>query len=294
MTEQSHQVLRLGGAVITHPGKLFWPENGLTKGQLAQFYRRTSPFLLPWLRDRALTLERCPDGRHRTCFFQKQAPAGLSPEIPTRRLPAPSARRDVEYIVGGSLRTLLTAVNLGSIALHVMNARVDAPDLPDWMAFDIDPARSMADAVQVALLLRERLEDHGVEAFVKTSGGRGLHVLVPLRRGAAQEQVRRYAQGIARELAEANPKLITVESRKVRRRAPVYLDVTRNARAQTIVPPYTARFRPHAPLSMPLEWKELTARLNPLAFTVRTAERRLAAHAPWDDFFRKRQTLPNV
>jgi bifunctional non-homologous end joining protein LigD len=294
MTEQSEPVLRLGGAVITHPGKLFWPEDGLTKGELAQFYRRTAPFVLPWLRDRALTLERCPDGRHRACFFQKQAPAGLPPEIPTRRLPAPSARRDIDYIVGGSLRTLLAAVNLGSVALHVMNARVDAVDLPDWMAFDIDPARGMADAVQVALLLRERLEDHGVEAFVKTSGGRGLHVLVPLRRGATQELVRRYAQGIARELAEANPKLITVESRKARRRAPVYLDVMRNARAQTIVPPYSVRWRPHAPLSMPLEWKELTARLNPLAFTVRSAERRLAGHAPWDDFFRKRQTLPNV
>jgi bifunctional non-homologous end joining protein LigD len=160
------------------------------------------------------------------------------------------------------------------------------------MAFDLDPETGMADAAEAALLLKERLEDHGMESFVKTSGGRGLHVIVPLRRGPRQEQVRAYAQTIAVELARQAPGLVTVETRKARRKAPVYLDVMRNARGQTLVPPFAVRWRPHAPVSMPLAWNEVTARLDPLAFTIRTAERRLARRLPWADFFRKRQTLP--
>ena len=284
--------LRLGGATITNAAKPFWPEDGLTKGDLAQFYRRIAPHILPWLRNRAITLERCPDGIRKTCFFQKQAPAHLPESVPTMPIPAPSAGRDVNYIVGGTLKTLLTLVNLGSIAVHVMNSRVDDLDAPDWMAFDLDPSTGMRDAVPAALLLKERLEDHGLESFVKTSGGRGLHVLVPLRRGVPQDRVREYASEIARELAGRRPDLVTVEGRKARRKAPVYLDVLRNARAQTIVPPYSVRWRPHAPVSMPLAWPEVTPRLDPASFTIKTAERRIATRAPWSDFFRKRQTLP--
>jgi bifunctional non-homologous end joining protein LigD len=119
-------------------------------------------------------------------------------------------------------------------------------------------------------------------------------VFVPLRRGATQEQVRTYAQLIARELAAQHPRLVTVEARKAQRRAPVYLDVMRNAFGQTIVPPYSVRWRPHAPVSMPLEWKEVSPRLNPVMFNIKTAERRIAAKSPWSSFFGHRQTLPRV
>lgn len=284
--------IRLAGATISNPSKLFWPDEQLTKRDLATFYRRIARHILPWMRERAVTLERCPEGIRKSCFFQKQAPKGLAAGVPTVTIPAPSAGRDIDYVVGGTLKTLLALVNLGSIAMHVMNSRVDDLDLPDWMAFDVDPTRGIGDAVEVALLVKSRLEDHGLESFVKTSGGRGLHVLVPLRRGASQERVRAYATVIAKELSTAHPKLITTEARKVRRKAPVYLDVLRNARAQTLVPPYSVRWRPHAPVSMPLSWDEVTARLDPAAFNILTAEKRMATRAPWADFFRKRQTLP--
>lgn len=286
--------VRLGGAVITNPSKLFWPDDQLTKLDLARFYSRISAQILPWMKGRAVTLERCPEGLRKTCFFQKQAPADLPTGISTVTIPAPSAGRDIDHIVGGTRKTLLTLVNLGCIAMHVMDSRIDQLDKPDWLAFDLDPADGFASAARAALLLRDKLEDHGLEPYVKTSGGRGLHVLVPLRRGALQDQVRAYASAIAAEMAAEHPALVTVEARKARRRAPVYLDVMRNAAGQTIVPPFSVRWRPRAPVSMPLDWDEVSPRLDPGVFTIRTAERRMGAKAPWSSFFGRRQTLPRV
>lgn len=294
MPKSSGPAVRLGGAVITNPAKLFWPDDRLTKIDLAQFYARIASHILPWLRSRAVTMERCPEGVRKSCFYQKQAPKNLPSDVPTIRIPAPSAGRDIDYIVGGSRKTLLTLVNLGCIAMHAMNSRIDQLDRPDWLAFDLDPSDGFDSAARVALLLRARLEDHGLEGFVKTSGGRGLHVFVPLRRGATQEAVRTYAVRIAQELAVQNPKLVTTEVRKARRRAPVYVDVMRNADGQTIVPPFSVRWRPHAPVSMPLDWDEVRPRLNPAMFNLRTAERRIAARSPWASFFGHRQTLPRA
>jgi bifunctional non-homologous end joining protein LigD len=286
--------VRLGGAIITNPSKPFWPDDGLTKLDLAQFYSRIAGQIVPWMKGRAVTLERCPEGMRKACFFQKQGPATLPAGIPTVSIPAAAAGGDVEWIVGGTRKTLLTLVNLGCIAMHVMDSRVDQLDMPDWLAFDLDPADSFASAARVALLLRDKLEDHGLEPYVKTSGGRGLHVFVPLRRGAAQARVRAYASAIAAEMSAEYPALVTVESRKARRRAPVYLDTMRNDARQTIVPPFSVRWRPRAPVSMPLDWDEVSPRLDPNVFTIKTAERRMGAKAPWSSFFGHRQTLPRV
>jgi bifunctional non-homologous end joining protein LigD len=286
--------VRLGGAIITNPSKPFWPDEGLTKLDLAQFYSRIAGQILPWMKGRAVTLERCPEGVRSGCFFQKQAPANLPADIPTVSIAAPSAGRDVDYIVGGTRKTLLTLVNLGCIAMHVMDSRVDQLDKPDWLAFDLDPRDGFGSAARAALLLRDKLEDHGLEPYVKTSGGRGLHVLVPLRRGAVQDRVRADAAAIAAEMAAEHPELVTVEARKVRRRAPVSIDVMRNAAGQTIVPPFSVRWRPRAPVSMPLDWDEVSPRLDPNVFTIKTAERRMGAKAPWSSFFGHRQTLPRV
>lgn len=284
--------VRLGGAVITNPSKPFWPDEGLTKLDLAQFYARISSHILPWMKSRAVTMERCPDGIQKACFYQKQAPDNLPEGVPTVRIPALSAGRDVDYIVGGTRKTLLVLVNLGCIAMHVTNSRIDQLDKPDWLTFDLDPEDGFASAARVAPLLRAKLEDHGLEGYVKTSGSRGLHVFVPLRRGATEDQVRAYAARIAAEMAAQYPKLVTVESRKAKRKAPVYLDITRNASGQTIVPPFSVRWRPRAPVSMPLEWDEVSPRLDPTIFTIKTAERRMAARSPWSSFFGHRQTLP--
>lgn len=291
-SRKTQSSVRLGGAIITNPGKLFWPDDGITKLELAEFYSRIASHIIPWMKGRAVTMERCPEGLRKGCFYQKQAPENLPSDIPTISIPAPSADRDVDYIVGGTRKTLLTLVNLGCIAMHVMNSRTDQRDKPDWLAFDLDPSDGFQSAAKVALLLRAKLIDHGLEPYVKTSGGRGLHVLVPLRRGPAQDVVRAYATAIAAEMAAEHPQLVTVDARKAKRKAPVYLDVLRNATGQTIVPPFSVRWRPRAPVSMPLDWDEVSPRLDPTVFTVRTAERRMAAKAPWSSFFGHRQTLP--
>jgi bifunctional non-homologous end joining protein LigD len=286
--------VHLGGVVITNPSKPFWPDEGLTKLDLAQFYARIASQILPWLKGRPVTMERCPDGIRKKRFYQKQAPANLPDGVPTMNLPAPSVHRDVDYIIGGSRKTLLTLVNYGCIAMHVMNSRTDHLDRPDWLAFDLDPSDGFESAARAGLLLRDRLEDHGLESFPKTSGGRGLHVFVPLRRGAPQDRVHAYAAAIARELAAQHPKIVTVESRKAKRCAPVYLDIMRNATGQTIVPPFSVRWQPLAPVSMPLSWDEVSPRLNPGIFNIRTAERRMARKFPWARFFGHRQTLPRI
>ena len=286
--------IRLGGAIITNPAKPFWPDEGLTKLDLAQFYARIAGQILPWLKGRGVIMERCPEGIRASCVYQKRAPLNLPGEVPTVTLPATSPGSDIDYIVGGTRKTLLMLVNLGCVAMHVMNWRVDEVDKPDWLTFDLDPADGFSSAARVALLLRTKLEDHGLEAFVKTSGGRGLHIFVPLRRGAAQDRVRAYALAIAGEMAREYPRLVTLEARKAKRRAPVYVDIMRNAPGQTIAPPFSVRWRPRAPVSMPLDWDEVSPRLDPVVFNIKTAERRMRAKSPWSSFFGHRQTLPRV
>src|SRR5919201_669428 len=153
----TRNAVRLGGASITNPFKLFWPDEGVTKLDLAQFYARIGAHILPWMKSRAVTMERCPEGIRKSCFYQKQAPRNLPADVPTVRIPAPSVGRDVDYIVGGARKTLLTLVNLGCIAMHVMNSRTDQIDKPDWLAFDLDPTDGFESAARAALLLRERL-----------------------------------------------------------------------------------------------------------------------------------------
>ena len=286
--------VRLGGAIITNPSKPFWPDDGLTKLDLATFYARISGQILPWMKGRAVTMERRPEGVGAASVYQKRAPNNLPDAVPRVSIAVPAAGADVDYVVGGTRKTLLILVNLGCIAIHVMNCRVDEVDKPDWLTFDLDPADGFSSAASAALLLRAKLEDHGLESYVKTSGGRGLHIFVPLRRGAAQEKVRAYASAIAIEMAREHPKLVTIEARNSRRRAPVYLDVMCNGHGQTIVPPYAVRWRPRAPVSMPLAWDEVSPRLDPALFNLKTAERRMRAKSPWSTFFGHRQTLPRV
>ena len=185
--------------------------------------------------------------RARPASTSMHAPANLPDGVPTMPLPAPPAGHQANYIIGGTRKTLLTLVNYGCVAMHVMNSRTDHLDRPDWLAFDLDPADGFESAARAGLLLRDRLADHGLESFPKTSGGRGLHVFVPLRRGAAQDQVQAYAAAIARELATAYPTVISVEPRKARRRAPVY----RRHHAQRVRTDNRAAFRSSVAVSRP-------------------------------------------
>lgn len=284
---------RVVNTLITHPDKLWWSEEGITKLETAQYYAEVAPRLLPWLNNRLLTVERCPEGIEGGCYFEKNFAKGLPEDVPTLAVPAESSGKTVHYVVGGSKQTLLALVNLGCIAVHVMNCEVGSLDLPDWLAFDLDPSSGLfADAAKAAFLLRELLERMRIRSFPKTTGGRGLHVLVPLRPGPDQEQVRLFAHAICQELARMSPRTITVEARKANRQNRVFADWLRNAFGQTIAAPYSVRCRRGAPVSTPLDWEEVRPELNPLQFNLRTTGRRLAAKDPWTDFWRHRQDLP--
>jgi len=284
----------IGGVVISNASKVWWPDEGITKGDIARFYHEISPALLPWMRDRPLTAERCPDGMLGGCFYRKNFPEGNIPvHAPRLRLRAESTGKDVNYLVGGTLDALLGLVRVGCIAMHVMNSRASSMHDADWLAFDLDPSSGeFADTVRAGRVLMAVLDEHRLVSFPKTSGSRGLHVFVPLRAGHSQEVVTAFAVRVGEELARREPELVTMEHRKSARGARVYADPFRNAPLQTIVTPYSVRRRPHAPVSTPLAWDEVTPKLDPGTFTIRTIDKRLAAADPWKDFKRRAMRLP--
>jgi bifunctional non-homologous end joining protein LigD len=285
---------RVAGVTISNPDKVWWPDEGITKADVARFYDGVWTHVAPWLRDRPLTAERCPDGMRGGCFYQKDFPEKVQPTgAPRLVLRAASTRKDVHYLVGGARSTLAAMVNLGCIAVHVMSTRAAHMDDCDWLAFDMDPeSGSFADAARAGLALRRLLEEAKLTSYPKTSGSRGLHVFVALRPGVSPATAVAFASTLGQELARREPKLVTVEHAKAKRGGRVFADSFRNGFTQTIVAPYSVRRRPGATVSTPLSWDEVTTRLDPARFTVRGFDRRLARPDPWADFWRRRQKLP--
>ena len=291
--KQALHTVNVAGIPITRPTKLWFPKEQISKLEVAQYYALVANRMHPWLNRRLLTAERCPDGITDSCFFEKNFGKDLPARIPTCAIPAGSGGKIVHYVVGGAKETLLALVNLGCIAIHVMNCEAGSLDQPDWLAFDLDPSSGQfCDAAKAAALLRKLLDEQKIRSFPKTTGGRDLHVLVPLRKGLSQEQVRLAARSVSLELAGQSPTIITVAMRKAQRQNLVFSDWLRNAFGQTIVAPYSVRCHPGAPVSTPLHWDEVSPRLDPSQFNIRTIPRRLEAIDPWADFWQHRQALP--
>jgi bifunctional non-homologous end joining protein LigD len=280
----------VSGVPISNPRKVFWPAEGYTKLDLVRFYETVFPWLGPYVRGRLLSMERCPDGMRGDCFYQKQRPERLPEGTPTKLIRHQD--HPIRYVVGGRKDTQLFLVNYGCIPIHVWGSRATAPRRPDWVCFDLDPpGEAFADAARAALRLKAALDALGLRSFPKTSGGKGLHVFVPIRVGPDADEVLDFAAGLAARLAAAFPGELTTESRIARRGGRVYLDALRNAYAQTVVAPYSVRRRAGAPVSTPLDWAEVRPGLDPGRFTIRTVPARLRRADPWADFFRRRQSL---
>lgn len=282
--------------VVSNPEKVFWPDEGYSKVDLIHFYDSIFPLLQPYVKDRMLTLERCPDGMTGQCFYQKEIPRGMPPGTPTKRIQNVDAKRQfTNYVVGGSLKTQLALVNFGCIAVHVMGSRASSPRQPDWVCFDLDPeSGQFADAARAGQYVKEALDSLGLVSFPKTSGSRGLHVFVPIRTGPSTNEVLSFAEAVCARVAAAHPKELTVEHSIASRRGRVYLDPFRNGFAQTIVAPFSVRRRPKAPVSSPLEWSEVRPTVNPADFNIGNFAIRLRHADPWKDFFRSRQSLKNT
>jgi bifunctional non-homologous end joining protein LigD len=290
----SADAVKIAGITISNPDKVWWPDEGITKADVARFYDGIWSRLAPWLRDRPLTAERCPDGLAGSCFYQKDFPEDKPPPGPRLVLRATTTGKDVRYVVGGSRDTLISMVNLGCIAIHVMTSRAKKIHEVDWLAFDMDPPESFADAARAALALRKVLDEAKLVSYPKTSGSKGVHVFAPLRAGVTQQEATSVAVSLGEELARREPRLVTVEFSKAKRDGRVFADAMRNAYGQTIVPPYSVRRRPRAPVSTPLAWDEVSPRLDPAAFNMRTFAKHMAGDDPWSDFWRRRQALPKT
>jgi bifunctional non-homologous end joining protein LigD len=277
----------------SNPDKVFWPDEGYTKGNLADFYREV--FLLkPFVQDRILTLERCPDGMSGSCFYQKEKPDSMPARTPTKRISnsSGSSRKSTNYVVGGDLATQIAMVNLGCIPVHVTGSRASNFPKPDWICFDLDPGTGkFSDAAKAGLFVKEALDALDLASFPKTSGSRGLHVFVPIRVGPSSGDVLVFAEKLVARLAAGHPKELTVEYAIADRGDRVYLDPFRNGAVQTVVTPYSVRRKPHAPFSMPLAWSEVKPSLDPTTFNLGNFRERLKRKDPWANFFESRQNF---
>lgn len=246
---------------ISNFEKVLWPENGLTKGDLITYYRTVAPWLIPHLQDRPLTLQRYPNGIHAESFFEKQAPRGIPEWIATVPVPSYGEKRlNINYVVCNDEATLVYCANLASIVLHVWTSRINTLDKPDYMLFDLDPWEgcTLRTLAKVALGFRDLFCQIGLGALVKTSGGTGMHVVVPLATVYDYEPVKQFAELAARRIAALHPKETTLERMTARReKGTVYLDYVQVGRGKTLVPPFVVRAREAAPVSMPLDWSEV-------------------------------------
>ncbi|MFF5719142.1 non-homologous end-joining DNA ligase [Streptomyces buecherae] len=261
---------------VSHPDKVYFPERGFTKEDVVRYYLAVGAGVLRALRDRPTTLERYPDGVAGESFFQKRAPRNLPEWIPTSRITFPSGRY-ADEICPTELAAVAWAANLGTLTFHPWPVRRARTDHPDELRIDLDPqpGTDYADAVRAAEELRDVLDGLGLRGWPKTSGGRGLHVYVPLAPEWTFVQVRRSAIAIARELERRAPRRVTTSWWKEERGARIFVDYNQTARDRTIASAYSVRPRPHAPVSAPLRWSEV-ADARPRDFDVATMPARFA------------------
>jgi DNA ligase D len=265
---------------VTRPDKPLWPALGITKRAFVDYLGSVADRMLPWLRDRPLTLIRAPDGVDGQRYFQKDTPAYAPSWIRTVTIAAPSAKRDVAYTVCNDAATLAWLGNQAAIEFHPAPVRRDRLERPDLLVVDIDPPDSAFDAaVEVSFLVLDVLDDFGLTTLVKTTGGKGLHIVVPIARRVSPEQLRHAAARLTAIVADRRPDLVTTEFRKAGRKGRVMLDPSRNGTGATIVAPYSPRARPEATVSFPVVPDELRS-IAPGDFTVSTVPRRLDGAGP--------------
>ena len=299
MTAKQAEAVTVAGISVklSNTGKVLFPgDPEITKGDLVGYYRAMARRILPYLRDRPLVMARYPDGIGGERIFQKNIPGYFPAWV--NRVEVEKAGGELCQVMADKPATLVYLANQACIELHSFLSKVNALDRPDQLVFDLDPPSGdrFREAAQLALRLRELLEDElKLTAYVKTTGGKGLHVHVPLRASDGFDAVRGFARRASEVLAARNPDLVTTQQRRAGRGDLVYSDVMRNAYAQTVVAPYSVRARPGAPVATPLHWEELADQgLTPGRFTLRSVGSRLeqlGSSDPWAGLGRRRYSL---
>ncbi len=261
---------------FTNLGKIFWPQERITKGDLIEYHRTIAPWILPYLLDRPLVVTRYPDGIEGKSFYQKNAPDYAPSWVRTQRIWSEHAGHEIDYFVCDHLDALLYVINMGAIPLHVWSSRAAAIQAPDWCILDFDPKGApFAHVVTLALATHALCEDIGLPSFIKTSGATGLHVLIPLGGQCTYEQSRTLAHLIARVVLADHPDIATIARTIGRREGRVYLDYLQNRHGQLLVAPFCVRPLPGAPVSTPLTWDEVTPKLDPRHWNTRSVPERM-------------------
>jgi bifunctional non-homologous end joining protein LigD len=290
-TRQERNVV--AGQHLTHPDRILYPEQGLTKRDLAVFYEHIADWILPHVTSRLLSLVRCPQGRRQSCFFQKHVNETLPDALQGVSVEETSKRST--YITIHDLSGLIALVQLGVLEIHVWGSREDKPDKPDRLVFDLDPGLEVGwtTVVEGAQMLRDRLKELGLKSFVKTSGGKGLHVVVPLARRIGWDELKAFSKAVAVDVAREEPKRYIATMSKTKRKGKIFIDYLRNGRGSTTVAAYSTRARATAPVSTPLTWDELESVKGAAVYTVVNLSQRLNAlkDDPWAGFFDVRQFI---
>lgn len=299
------QHVEVAGVHLTHPDKVLYPEQSITKVDLARYYAQVAERMLPHAARRLLTLVRCPSGQGKPCFYQKHEAEGLSDEIKQIMISEKgdgSGEQDGEkgkaaYFYVDSTAGLVSLVQRGALEIHIWGSHVDRIEQPDLLVFDLDPAPDVpwARTVEAAKTVRTLLETLELQSFVKTTGGKGLHVVVPIQRKREWDEIKPFTKAVADTLVRFNPKRYVTTITKAKRTGKILIDVLRNGRGATAVAPYSTRARPGAPVATPISWEELDGPLDPAAFTIETVPRRIATlDDPWAELPSVRQSITSA
>lgn len=257
---------------FTNLKKIYWPADKYTKGDLIEYYRAASKWMLPYLANRPVVLTRFPDGIEGKSFYQKDAPVFAPDWMRTIPIWSEDTQREIRYFICDGEEALLYLANMGSIPLHIWASREGSLELPDWCVIDLDPKEApFSDVIRCAQVLRRVCESVGLPSYVKTTGKTGLHILLPLGRQCTYEQSRMLGELLARLVIRELGDISTITRHVTKRGDKVYLDYLQNRHGQTIVAPFSVRPLPGATVSMPLVWEEVNSSLNPKSFTIRTA-----------------------
>jgi len=277
---------------LTNLDKILYPKNKVTKAQVIEYYVKMAPKMLPIIADRPLVLTRYPDGIEgdKFSFFEKNAPEGTPEWVKTKTIYSPTSKRDVHYIICNDLDTLIWLENLAALEIHMPFSKINNLDKPDLLFFDVDPEppATLSDAAEVALLLKDKLLDYELTPFVKTSGKKGLHVVIPIVPDHTFEEARAFVHKIGIELAKES-EIVVSEFKDTKKPGKVFADYLQNSPLRTMVVPYSLRPTPEATVSAPLEWSEVKKGINPSDYTIFSVVKRTSN--PWNDIFEKRCKL---
>lgn len=292
-SSRSKEATAVEGVRMTHPEKVLYPEQGITKRDLAEYYLSVADWILPQLANRPLVLVRCPDGREGECFYQKHPGPGAPKEL--RQIPIREKSKPTKYVVVDDKAGLVALAQTSALEIHAWGSRADELEKPDRLIFDLDPDPSVTwpKVVESALQIREFLEHLGLESFLKTTGGKGLHLVVPILRRHEWDEAKSFCQAVAQAVVAADPGRYTSNMSKAARSGKIFIDYLRNGRGATSVAPYSTRARVGATVSTPITWEELTPQLHSDHFTVASVPQRLARlkRDPWAGMDDVRQSI---